>query len=321
MPGGLNFEDCVVGGTYFKDFTIWNRSEIELFFVLNTIDLSNQKNSSQLVFCDYDTGEVLDQNHVPAYSPLRIRIIFKPTEVGEFDYNLQIENASDSSNTIKTHIHAMVRSIVKEESLVVSSGSTLDFGDCCSGIVSRQKLVLKNISDSHLDVKFASDEQSIVFQLKTDELLSNSMSSLDSKAIYLLDKMTDMSSIDSLTTDLESMMSSRASTPVSNSRRGSEILSSRGSFNTFDVLGKGTLADEATDAFNEGYENELTKIEEINIKPGAERTVEVLYRPMKESSSFDYLSGKLVSKSFRITLAYSSSGSPLKEKKICQLVR
>lgn len=319
MPGGLNFEDCVVGGTYFKDFTIWNRSEIGLFFVLNTIDLSNQKNSGQLVFCDYDTGEVLDQNHIPAYSPLRIRIIFKPTEVGEFDYNLQIENANDSSNTIKTHIHAMVRYILKEESLVVSSGPTLDFGDCCSGIVTRQKLVLKNISDSNLDIQFTSDESSIVFQLKTDEHLTSSVSSsLDSKAVYLLDKMAENSSMDSLTADWESFMSSRASTPVSNSRKGSEAASSRGSLSTFDVLGKVPLLEEVTTALNEGYENEFTKIEEIILRPGAERTIEVLYRPMKDSSSFDYLSGHLVSKSFRISLSYSASGSTVKEKKIIQ---
>jgi hypothetical protein len=319
VPGGLNFEDCVVGGTYFKDFTIWNRSEIELFFVLNTIDLSNQNKSGQLVFCNYDTGEVLDQNHVPAYSPLRIRIIFKPTGIGEFDYTLQIENSNDSSNTIKTHIHAMVRYVLKEESLVVSSGPTLDFGDCCTGIVTRQKLVLKNISDSHLDIHFSSDEPSVVFQLNADENISQSVSSLESKVISLLDKVTEQSSVDSFTADWDTF-SSRASTPISNSRKESEAASSRGSFNTFDFLGKLPLPEDITIALNEGYENEFTKIEEIILRPGAERTIEVLYRPMKDSSSFDYLSGRLVSKSFRITLSYSSSGTTVKEKKIIQCI-
>jgi len=84
------------------------------------------------------------------------------------------------------------------------------------------------------------------------------------------------------------------------------------------VLGKGPLLEDVTKTLNEGYENEFTKIEEIILRPGTERTIEVLYRPIKDSSSFDYLSGRLVSKSFRITLSYSSSGTTVKERKIIQ---
>lgn len=90
---GLVFEDCVVGGTYYKDFTIWNHSEIDLYWLLNTVDLNSNLSSlgSLLIFADYSTGEPFDWKvPVSAYSPMRIRVTFKPLEIGEFNYDLQV---------------------------------------------------------------------------------------------------------------------------------------------------------------------------------------------------------------------------------------
>lgn len=91
---GLVFEDCVVGGTYYKDFSIWNHSEIELYWLLNTVDLnhkSSQASEMPLIFTDYSTGESFDwKAPIPAYSQVRIRVTFKPLEVGEFNYDLQV---------------------------------------------------------------------------------------------------------------------------------------------------------------------------------------------------------------------------------------
>lgn len=122
IGSGLIFDDCIVGETYYKDCTIWNRSEIELRWVLNTVDISNISNKKWLEFSDYDTGDTLDFAPIPAYSPKRIRVTFKPKEIGEFNYDLQIENENDSGNTIETRVHALVRSVLTEETLIINSG-------------------------------------------------------------------------------------------------------------------------------------------------------------------------------------------------------
>jgi hypothetical protein len=91
------FDDCILGGTYFKDFSIWNRSEIDLYFVLTLISSSssntnNKSEDSWIKFTDYDTGEPLTSKPVTSYSPRRVRVTFKPKDVGDYIYDIQIES-------------------------------------------------------------------------------------------------------------------------------------------------------------------------------------------------------------------------------------
>ena len=120
------FDDCILGESYFKDITIWNRSEIDLYWFLNIEDAP----SSCLKFVDYETGDPLNLKiPIGPYSPKRVRIIFKPNAIGEFNYDLQLENVNDSGNSVEAHLHAVVRSVSREEILVISSGNIIDFGN------------------------------------------------------------------------------------------------------------------------------------------------------------------------------------------------
>jgi hypothetical protein len=105
---GLNFDDCVLGETYYKDFSIQNRSEIELYWLLNTVDLSNLDKVDWIQFIDMESGELLEKGPIEGYGTRHIRIIFTPKEVGEFNYDLQLENVNDPRNVIQTKIHATV---------------------------------------------------------------------------------------------------------------------------------------------------------------------------------------------------------------------
>ncbi len=68
-----------MGGTYFRDFTVWNRSAIDLFWRLNIPDLPPSDAYAILEFTDLDKNEPLDFCHpVPAFSHRRIRCTFKP---------------------------------------------------------------------------------------------------------------------------------------------------------------------------------------------------------------------------------------------------
>jgi len=46
----LVFDDCLIGMSYVKDFTIWNRSEMPLVFYLSA------KQEPALEFTDFETG-------------------------------------------------------------------------------------------------------------------------------------------------------------------------------------------------------------------------------------------------------------------------
>ncbi|KAI9354206.1 hypothetical protein BD770DRAFT_429018 [Pilaira anomala] len=164
---GLNFDDCVLGETYYKDFTIQNRSEIDLYWLLNTMDLSAQVDT--LHFIDPDTGHLLNHdNPIPCYSTKQVRMLFMPKEVGEFNYDLQVENANDTRNVVQTKVHATVRSVLRKETLIVSSGNVVDFGDCISGTWAVQQIVLNNVSETPVEIKFLPEGAEVLFDIKQD---------------------------------------------------------------------------------------------------------------------------------------------------------
>jgi hypothetical protein len=165
---GLNFDDCVLGETYYKDFSIQNISEIELYWLLNTVDLSNLDKVDWIQFIDMESGELLEKGPIEGYGTRHIRIIFMPKEVGEFNYDLQLENVNDPRNVIQTKIHATVRSVLRKETLIVSSGNILDFGDCISGSWAVQQIVLNNVSESPVEVRFLPEGADVIFDIKQD---------------------------------------------------------------------------------------------------------------------------------------------------------
>jgi hypothetical protein len=163
---GLNFDDCVLGETYVKRFTIQNRSEIDLYWLLNTMDLYQ---AEWLQFIDDTTEEALDPHQpIPSYSSKQVRVLFMPKEVGEFNYDLQIENTNDARNVVQTKVHATVRSVLRKETLIVSSGNVVDFGDCISGTWAVQQIVLSNVSESPVEIRFLPEGAEVIFDIKQD---------------------------------------------------------------------------------------------------------------------------------------------------------
>ncbi|KAG5461834.1 MAG: hypothetical protein BJ554DRAFT_5917, partial [Olpidium bornovanus] len=407
----IAFDDCIVGGTYFRDFTIWNKSEIELYWCLNTVDLSSIPNfADTLRFYDYHSGRPLDLQHgenttspgvadnsrnlgaslshktvvlqppISGFAHRRIRVVFRPNLVGDFNYDLQLENANDASNVVECHLHATVRpagSPAVEESLVVSSGNVLDFGDCCAGAWAKQQLVLRNIGEWPLEVKFVGPEDtgntvdaseaidSVVFDLGAepddldreldddDTVLADftlvqpsSVANADVEPLAISTVDADlktaaglMSPLASPSVDFSSWQSSKASR--TSSRATSPTPSKKHSLQITAPLipppahqeeslpasgaprsaawsyqgaaegvqrprrSSGSRSEKPTVTRTGSGRGALTRIEELFLKPGTERTVQVSYRPRKDSSLNDYKAGKLVRRIFRIVLFYS----------------
>lgn len=214
---GINFDDCIMGETYSQDFILKNKSDIDLYWKLNTVDLPE----GWLHFMNVDTTELIDHGPIEGGSHMRIRITFTPKEVGEFSYDLQLENLNDARNVIQVKIHAIVRSVAHKESLVISSGNIIDFGDCISGQWKVQQMVLNNISENTLEIRFIPEGVSdVVFDIKssldtaddTDQQQQQQQQILPQRNL-LLTPITTIASVSELSaTDSDF---SRSSSPIS----------------------------------------------------------------------------------------------------------
>ncbi|GAM18857.1 hypothetical protein SAMD00019534_020320 [Acytostelium subglobosum LB1] len=148
------FDDCVVGTTYIKDLTIWNRSEMPLRFSI----YCKEKAISMFQFTDYSTGQPMsvDNQIVPSYSSLSMRIGFTPTSIGQSTYKFKLENKNDTSNYELVVVHATVSNEQQIELIQVSNNS-FDMGDCYSDVPTYNKFTVKNISEEPVDISFNSD--------------------------------------------------------------------------------------------------------------------------------------------------------------------
>ena len=357
---GLIFDDCIAGGgTYFKDFTVNNRSEIELFWILNTVDLSNQKDQKNVLkFTDYDTGETLDFSPISAYSPKRIRVSFKPTEIGEFNYDLQIENQNDSRNTIQTRIHAIVRSVQREEKLIINTGNMLNFGDCVAGVWKKKFISLRNVSDTPIEVSFTSDNPTeIVFQLRSDDQMvpigeppgrrkrtASGRTADHSQKNLLMDEQKNNHLEEHIQHNLPrthseiSITRSRSSSSSVDSDQ--LILQEEAIDNVHDIV---SITDQRIDFIiasnsrtderdlygsmdsqlrdNALHRDEIARIEELVIRPGSEKVIDVCYLPGKDAITPDYRACRLTRRNFRLLLSHFIPGKQHeKEKNTIQCV-
>ncbi|KAI9489901.1 hypothetical protein BDB00DRAFT_875869 [Zychaea mexicana] len=386
---GVNFDDCMLGEECYKDFTIQNNSEIELHWLVNTVDLSNLNREGWLQFSDAETGKVLDYEPIPGHSHRLVRLTFMPKEVGEFNYDLQIENANEARNVVQTKVHASVRSILREESLIVSSGNVIDFGDCVSGTWTMRQIVLNNVGESSVEVRFIPEAADVVFDIKAalepgeavleaehkgkrrDQQLHNhqhqQLSEQDlpgrlstgsrqqgsekgsTNALTTTPNAASISEISGPNSEVSSRASSPASSrnvariseydvspsPTSQESYGNGSSSTGGTRmqtpptdkpdSTYDVS-----KDESTSRLLElsndrsstptlNSAGSYTRIEDLVLRPGKERVIQVSYRPRKDISVNDFNAGQLIRRNFRIALEYGTyrSAEP-KERKAIQ---
>ncbi|KAG0226486.1 hypothetical protein BGW41_004197 [Actinomortierella wolfii] len=453
---GINFDDCVANQEYVKDFTIWNRSEIPLYWQLTAVDVSYSGKEEWLKFVDYEgdtyeddlsdtlfkdmgnegsqlrtqTCKTIRARAIPSYGYRRIRVIFRPKENGDFLFDLTLENLNDATNIEEANIHATVRAVSRgEDTLVISTGSTMDFGDCCAGMWTRQLMTLSNTGLTPLEVHLKVDGAEVVFDLQTDQgtdmptgeaymqEIEDDYDSVDQHLSWLpSSKRSEVSSLNSQqramsastgrrrmrdwvvdgtstsgrasqssspVNPLDSTMHQRErieslpSSPVTSesflqettpslhgsvdqymqqndSARSSKhddepesemdtsgyqdspnptmsmILKKRSSLRSISFSGahreKENLLRQA-DSDGKGNQSS-TRIEELFIKPGTERTVIVSYRPQSDPSIETFQAGKLLRKTFRIQVTYAPwsgvtsaaafANNPQRDRKIIQ---
>ncbi|KAI8596919.1 hypothetical protein EDD21DRAFT_311538, partial [Dissophora ornata] len=423
---GINFEDCIANQEFVKDFTIWNRSEIPLYWQLNVVDVGNASREGWLRFVDYegsfggnDIEEVGDRSKpIPSYSHRRIRVIFRPVENGDFLFDLLLENLNDASNVEEASIHATVRATSRgEDTLTISTGSTMDFGDCCAGTWTRLPITFSNTGLTPTEIHLKVEGAEVVFDIQTEAgaELPETAPDLTKEGKFLLDpdiqpscrsrlrdwmddgtnsphasgfassspSVADSSGtkgdrgprehglvIDSgpssptsegffpenimqINSNVEKYLAGQElarpsregteddlesepdNTSVQDSANASGLINHKKRLSLRSISFSGAQRDrELQQAQLHGPQSPVrgnqstTRIEELFLRPGKERTVIMSYRPARDSSMENFQAGKLLRKSFRIIVSYAPwmgggssvpfSENPQKDRKIIQ---
>eukprot|EP01047_Picozoa_sp_COSAG01_P054282 COSAG01_NODE_5913_length_3957_cov_228.332037_3_plen_889_part_01 len=259
----LVFDDCIPGGVYSRDFTVWNLSETALDFSLyhgagttavhgKLFQFTNEAEESEDVIT---TSSVV---RVDAFSQVRVGVRFSPKQnsLGETDVPIILENANDSSNVETISIHSVVTKEMHIKGLRLSTlNDELDFGDCYTEAETDREVTLRNTTDKMMFVFLSTNQhEDVTFRMKdahdaeTDRRPSNDVGR---------DADEDERQVSDGVVEVGTSSSSRGG-------REGQLLSEKG--------GTGTDQERKVGKRN---------IEQINLNPGQVKTIYVRYRPSR----------------------------------------
>lgn len=191
----IEFNKCVLGNTYVRDFQIWNRSECPLYFRLsgrqkainmeeiipaNVNPAAAGDDKTTIAFQDFDnnTSIALEQSvQIQACSSKRIRTTFRAKLVGDDEYSIAVENVNNSLNCSMLYIHTSVMEKQDEHVLVLEPTDedkcihewSIDFGNCHYNVPQTKKCYIKNtgktVVRTHLESFKSTKVASVTVQL------------------------------------------------------------------------------------------------------------------------------------------------------------
>eukprot|EP00002_Diphylleia_rotans_P020180 TRINITY_DN3914_c0_g1_i4.p1 TRINITY_DN3914_c0_g1~~TRINITY_DN3914_c0_g1_i4.p1 ORF type:complete len:2911 (-),score=486.97 TRINITY_DN3914_c0_g1_i4:749-9481(-) len=150
----LVFEDCYIGGTFVRDFTVWNTSQIPLSF--SVVLPGADHFGCGLSFKSFETGLSISNAVVQAYAPMKIRVTFQPKKTGEHLIPVHIANKHDERNSFTFKIYSHVLETAQKDMVSIGCES-IDFGDCYTETSYQQVFMIQNLSRDILDVKLVSN--------------------------------------------------------------------------------------------------------------------------------------------------------------------
>eukprot|EP01052_Picozoa_sp_SAG31_P005553 SAG31_NODE_245_length_19224_cov_10.210614_7_plen_3161_part_00 len=160
----ITFDDSIPGGEYWKDFTVWNLSEVPCSFSLDHCS-SMRDDVFQFMIETEESGPLKKLTAgspvaVDGLSHIRVSVRFRPQgdeSLGEDNYTVEIENHFNGRNVEVISVLTIVAKERQADGLQVSVGSELDFGDCYTGVGSERNILLRNMTDEVLFVTFSND--------------------------------------------------------------------------------------------------------------------------------------------------------------------
>ncbi|WVW85826.1 hypothetical protein I302_107864 [Kwoniella bestiolae CBS 10118] len=164
--------NSAVGGTYHRDILLVNRSEIELIWK-TTVVSSSYKEAVWFELRDLDSENVFGVDHssqpvpLPSLSSRHLRLEMRAKSIiNDFDFTFLISNVNQSGNVISCKAIGSILPEKSDDSLILLSGTNIDFGQVLDGIWTKQMITCKNNGDKPIDVKFSATKgYNVVFRL------------------------------------------------------------------------------------------------------------------------------------------------------------
>lgn len=139
--------ECDQGAGSFKDFTVWNKSEIPLHF---TLVRETSDPDHELEFTQLERAEPVSSVVVPAFSDVKIKVAFGAVALGQKEHMVRLCNAQDPQNQTELAIHTTVNRPGPAVLRLVPG--TVDFGACCRGQQYTSRVSLKSLTDEMLEL-------------------------------------------------------------------------------------------------------------------------------------------------------------------------
>ncbi len=164
--------DSVVGSEYHRDILLVNRSEIELVWNTAVVN-ARHKDAVWFSLRDLDSENVFGVDTssqpvpLPALSSRHLRLDLRvKAPIVDFDFDFVISNVNQSGNIVPCRAVGSGQAEGTENSLVVLSGTTVDFGQICDGVWAKKLVTCKNNGGRPLDAHFsATPGFEVVFRL------------------------------------------------------------------------------------------------------------------------------------------------------------
>ena len=164
--------DSVVGKDYHRDIMLVNRSECELVWTTAVVS-SEHKDAVWFSLRDLDSENVFGVDTssqpvpLPALSSRHLRLEMRvKAPIEEYEFDFVISNVHSSGNTVTCRAIGSAHMDTADQSLKVTSGMNLDFGQISDGIWAKKLITCKNTGSKPLDVRFsASLGYDVLFRL------------------------------------------------------------------------------------------------------------------------------------------------------------
>ncbi|KAI8325237.1 hypothetical protein GQ54DRAFT_283640 [Martensiomyces pterosporus] len=149
----IYLDDCVVGRLYERSLKIKNASSIGLDWTTTVVETTDSTSLSSLQLLDSDMCP-LSGGHLAGNTSKSIVIRYTPHAVGEFLCRFLIENSNDPSNQRYWVFRARASQRQKPRRVDLLSDPDINFGDCTSGVWYHREVMLKNVSDAPVLMRF-----------------------------------------------------------------------------------------------------------------------------------------------------------------------
>lgn len=165
----LDFGRCSVGTWYYNELVVQNTADVSTNFTISTdFPVINDPEQTSICFRDHNFDHVLDLSKIPIppLGTVRVKVGVRPLTIGDEERYFSLQNLRNPLDTSYVHLIAKGTAEHVAESLHVSCGSEIDFGDCYAHYQTSQDISLHNDYNETITVTLSSDRrQQIYYQV------------------------------------------------------------------------------------------------------------------------------------------------------------